>query len=440
MNKGPIIRSFDGQFICKDEGNESQDYHGCAYTITQYNAAKAAETAVINGSRVYVETRKNEAMAKADPNDPLAMLELQKQVLQESANVAQVKAATKATLAGIIGGYASSNSRKSDFLSYCYNNMKNSGKDFGMGADVDTSSPRPLSARTACDLAAKRLKLTPNEAMVSKAQDYMAANLIGAAGAFGEGAIQDSAADRLQNAINKIRDQLNGAKSKNEQFFQADTQVSPCLENPNLEECGGKVELQRSQSALNADVSVDGGGRGISSPTDLNAGLPTDSQAKRSRNSAIGSNGKKRISGVARTRSRDNSLTNAKAGANAKSNRAGGAPGNAGGGGAPGIGGGGGGGNRAPRAGGSDGYRASARERSESNSFRFGGGNQGLGNNSKNNRSNPFRGLVPKGGGSTSYGRSPSGVRKKDEPIFKVISDTYDEMERQGRLFEYEVQ
>ena len=402
MAKGPMVRSFDGQFVCKDEENEAQDYYGCANTITQYNAAKALETATIQGSRVYVEAKKNEALADLDPNDPLAMLELQKKVLKESSNVANVKAVTKITLAGIIGGYASSNSRKSDFLGFCYNNMKYSGESFRTDEnnnpiEVTASSPKPLTAKSACDLAATKLKLTPNEAMVSKAQEYAAANLIGAAGAFAEGGIQDSAANKLQNAINKLRDQMNEGSEDNQQFFEADTQVSPCLENPNLEECGGKVSLSGNQAAINTGVNVDGGGRGIGTPTSLTADLPDEANAKRIDSNDLGdSDANDRIAAVNSPNARNNKLESSLRGVGPKTRAlSGGGGGGGGGGAAPGIGG-GGGGNQAPGLGGGDGYRRVERERSENSNFRFGGGNNAVGNNSGKNRGSPFRGTCAK--------------------------------------------
>ena len=190
--------------------------------------------------------------------------------------------------------------------------MKETGHSFREANDSNehvSGAPKPLTAKSACDLAATKLKLTPNEAMVSKAQEYAAANLIGAAGAAAEGGIQGSAANKLQNAINKLRDQMNEGSEDNQQFFEADTQVSPCLENPNLEECGGKVSLSGNQAAINTGVNVDGGGRGIGTPTSLTADLPDDANAKRIDSNDLGdSDANDRIAAVNSPNARNNKL------------------------------------------------------------------------------------------------------------------------------------
>ena len=151
--KQPTVTTFDGQFKCKDEGNEAQDYAACSNMVDQVNIAKAGETAQVSLSRVHAETTKTEALANVDPNDPLALIEAQRKIIESGADIAIVKGATKAAIAGIVGLYAGlKDNTKEEFLEYCYQNMKNSGTSMKRGSTDETQNQSAvLSGEKACD-------------------------------------------------------------------------------------------------------------------------------------------------------------------------------------------------------------------------------------------------------------------------------------------------
>ena len=291
----PRVSSADGMFTCVDEGNEAQDYFACASLVNGVNIAMTSETAQVAVSKVSIETTKTESLAEVDPNNPTAMLEAQKKIMDEATNLALYKATNKAAIAAVIATYAGlKNNTKEEFLEMCYANLKGAGKD---------------KAINACDNMANKINIAPNAEMAEKAQAYALSKGIESATAAGEWALQSGAADRLGNAINRLKDQMNGTADENEGFIQGDLQANPCIQNPNLEQCGGKVSLGRSQGAINTGVNIDGGDRGIGTPTSLTADLPGDATAKKIDNNELGNpNAEDRIAAVNSPRARNNGL------------------------------------------------------------------------------------------------------------------------------------